>query len=648
MTTQGKAPTYRPEIDGLRAIAVLSVLVYHLKIPLAGGKLLPGGFLGVDLFFVLSGFLITQILLNEFAATGRISIAQFYIRRSRRILPPLLLVILCAMPAAWMILLPGELERFAWSVLGGLFFVSNIFWFFELSEYGAQSGLLQPFLHTWSLAIEEQFYLVFPPLLWLLLRRWGPRVALACVMALLVLGLGAAQGLTHVHPDLSFYSPSSRAWELLAGSAMAMLAQRSPMALKGPLTNGLAPPLALAVLLGCFAALNLAQIAHPGLVTLPVILATCALIWFADPANPVTRLLSLPPMLWVGRLSYSLYLWHFPVFAFGRLLAIGEPGPGQMALWLVITFGLSLAGHHLVEKPFRFRLSLRPFALATGTATLGVVAACALVLADAISNNGQQGDLKALYGPAAIDNEALGLATWGPLDSLRADEDIGPWNALRPSNHEVNDLWFTEAQARKVLIIGDSHAKDVYNALTLNAAAFPDTGFARFNLHRKTLAQDLALLVASPNFAAADTILVAPRYYREYRESLAQVLAAVNGQGKAVIVLGNTAEFDAGGALPLFDWYLRKSGTAEALAGLNAVAPKYETPGAAEVEADIARIAAEAGAGFLSRRALMCQDGGCTLVTPDGQKTMYDDTHWTLEGAALFGARAAMNGWLKD
>ena len=640
--------TYRPEIDGLRAIAVLAVLVYHLKIEVVTAKLLPGGFLGVDLFFVLSGFLITQILLKEFAATGQISIAEFYVRRSKRILPPLLLVMLCSAPVAWTIMLPGELERFAYSQLSALFFVSNIFWFFELSEYGAQSGLLQPFLHTWSLAIEEQFYLVFPPLLFLLLRRWGQRAAFVILLVALVLSLIGAQWLTWTHPALSFYAPTSRAWELLAGSSLAFLYLRAPGALHQDLISRLVPPLSLLVLILCFAVFDLSEITHPGVVTVPVILATCGIIWFASPTEPATRLLSSKPLIWVGRLSYSLYLWHFPVFAFGRLLSIDEPGPADMFAWVILTFALSIAGYHLIEKPFRFRLRIRPFAFVMAAASLSVIVGCALVVTGSISASGRQDNLAELYGPEMIDNETLGLATWGLLDALSLEEDIGPWNALRPSEHEMNGLWFTADQRRKVLIIGDSHAKDVYNALTLNLDRFPGTGFARFNLHRKTLTDDLQSMLKAPNFKAADTVMIAPRYYREYRESLTTILGVLRGQGKEVIVLGNTAEFDVGGDLPLFDWHLRKAASRAALKDLNARAPQFETPGAKQLEQDIKQIAIAAGAAFFSRRALVCGDDGCIIVTSGGMKTMYDDTHWTLAGAALFGGRAADAGWLAD
>jgi peptidoglycan/LPS O-acetylase OafA/YrhL len=633
--------TYRPEIDGLRGVAVLAVIIYHLKLPLAGGLLLPGGFLGVDVFFVLSGYLITGLLLTEFAASGRIVLRQFYARRARRILPPLLLVMLCSLPAAWILLLPGELERLALSLVSGLAFVSNFFWFHELSTYGAQSGLLQPFLHLWSLAIEEQFYLFFPPLLLVLLRRGGPALAMRAVLVGMALSLAAAQWVSAVHPGLSFYLPSSRAWELLAGAALAFLAPRAVDA--GPCR--VLMPLCLAVLILCLARVDLTAVRHPGLATLAVILASCGLICCATPGEPVTRTLSSAPMVWLGRLSYSLYLWHFPIFAFGRLRVVGEPGAADMAVWLVLTFALAVAGHHLVERPFRFTLPARSFVQATCVAVLVIGLASGLVVTRMVGDGGRQDDLASLYGAATIDNEALRRASWAPLDDLMPDEDIAAWNALEPSAHELQDLWFTPDARRRVLIIGDSHAKDMFNALTRNQALFAGTGFARFALNRHSLEADLQVMVATPNFRAADTILIAPRYHPEYRDLLATVLAVLAGQGKEILVLGNTAEFDVGGDLPLFDWYLRRVG---GLAGLNAAAPRYEAPGAVAREAGIRAIAVAAGAGFLSRRDLMCDGERCTLATPAGLKTMYDDTHWTLDGAALFGRRAAEAGWLQD
>ncbi|MBL6428255.1 MAG: acyltransferase [Maritimibacter sp.] len=229
---------YRPEIDGLRAVAVLSVMIYHLKISLGGAALIPGGFLGVDLFFVLSGYLITLILLREKEKTGRISFGQFYLRRVRRILPALFLVILVSLPAAWILFLPSELARFAESIPAALFFYSNVFWFYVQGEYGAQSSLYQPLLHTWSLAIEEQFYLLFPLFVLIVPKRWfAPAAGVA-----LVLTLGLAEATTQASPRISFFSPVSRAWELLAGSMLAVAQLRGWTLGQGRRWAALVPP----------------------------------------------------------------------------------------------------------------------------------------------------------------------------------------------------------------------------------------------------------------------------------------------------------------------------------------------------------------------------------------------------------------------
>lgn len=631
----------------MRAVAVVAVIVYHLKITVAGAEtaLLTGGFLGVDLFFVLSGFLITGILLDEFAKTGRISIGQFYWRRAKRILPPLLLVILASLPAAWFILLPGEMTRFVASILAALGFVSNIFWFFELSEYGAQSGLLQPFLHTWSLAIEEQFYLVFPPLLIVLARRMTRAAMFRIMVGLTVVGLAAAAALTMVHPELSFYSPTSRAWEMLAGVLLAFGARMRPDLGRGGALARAVPALALAGLVVSFWTANLVDMAHPGLATLPVVLATCALIWFAAPGEPVTRLLSTGPMVWIGKLSYSLYLWHFPVFAFGRLLAVDAPTPLEMSVWVGLTVALSWIGYRLVETPFRFRVPPRPFALATVGALVPVAALAVVTFGGLRGDGGRMEALTALYGAAEVDNSILSRRSWSLLDARAPGEEIGSWNALRPSRTEREELWFADTAGLRVLIVGDSLSRDLWNALVLNRARFPDLDFARFNLHRKSLEDDLAMLLASPNFAAADVVMIAPNYYREYREALAIMLDALQGRGKTIAVVGATAHFDTGGSQPLFDWYLRTTGDPTALGDLNALAPKFENPRTRARDVDIAVIAQEAGVVYLPRRDLVCPDDGCTIVTGDGRKTMYDGIHWTLEGAELFGRRAAETGW---
>lgn len=642
--------SYRPEIDGMRAIAVSAVLVYHLGIAQGDGIVFPGGFLGVDLFFVLSGFLITGILLQELAEGGRIQLARFYARRARRILPPMLLVMLASLPAAWAILLPSEMQRFAWSLLATLGFVSNFFWFETLGAYGAAAADQQPFLHGWSLAIEEQFYLLFPPALMLLVRLGGGRAVGAGIAVLLVSGLAVAQFSTWAMPSFSFFSPASRAWELLAGSGLAWLSRhRAGLLRRGPLAR-LAPLAALLVLLACFAGFELEGSGHPGLPTLPVILASCALIWFAQPDEPVTALLSTPPLVYLGKLSYAIYLWHFPIFAFGRLANIDGITAVDMTAWLGLTLALSVLSHHLVERPFRFVLPTRAFAAAIAGATAMVLLFGAVSLGSDGGFGRQSARLAPLYGGASFDNEVLQAQSWSILDALDPDEKIDRWNAATPSRHEREALWFRRPESRKVLIIGNSHSKDMFNALWLNADRFDGIEFARFAIGAKAPEAHIEMLLRAPNFAAAHVIALAPRYTPEFRAALPRLAALFQRHGKEVVVIGDTAEFDSPSVLPLFDWHLRSTGTRAQLAGLNELAHDRESAEGRAAERALDRMAEEHGLGFLSRRQLICDDAAesCALVSPEGRKTMYDRDHWTLEGAALFGRRAAEAGWFQE
>jgi peptidoglycan/LPS O-acetylase OafA/YrhL len=638
---------YRPEIDGMRTVAVLSVIVYHLKITIAEAKLLPGGFLGVDLFFVLSGYLITGIILAELHETGRFGIRNFYMRRARRILPPLLLVMLAAIPVAWAILTPTQLESFGGSLVASLGFASNVFWYYEQGAYGASSALLNPFLHTWSLAIEEQYYLLFPLGLAFLHRKRPEWVGPALVLGI-VLSLAAAQILTMKKADLSFYSPTSRAWEMLAGSALAFAQTRTPQALKGLPGARMLASAGLVVLLVCIAITDLAATAHPGIATIPVILATCAMIWFADPRDPATRLMSSRPFVAIGKLSYSLYLWHFPIFAFGRLISIDAPGPADWAVWLILTFACTVAGYHLIEKPFRFRLAARPFALATGAATAVAIAFSAGVYAgggwpDRLSARA------ALFAPSSYDNEALQTMSWSVLDALAPQEKIDNWNAHGPSRNEAERLWFKDPDATHVLVIGNSHANDAFNALYLNADLFAGMEFARFGLRGDIPQDQFQELLASPNFEAADVLAMAPAFNMEQLPAFRHAVKRLLGAGKRIVLFDNIAEFHSVNNRPLFDWWVLSHDGALDVGAINALGHARESQRPDEANAALHAFAAENGLTIYSRRALICDDAAasCALSTPEGYKTMYDYGHWTLEGAKFFGARMAERGWLR-
>src|SRR6056300_504120 len=212
--------TYRPEIDGLRAIAVGAVILYHAQITVLDEKIFKGGFIGVDIFFVISGYLITSIILKELVTTGSFSFKNFYERRVRRILPALLFVMLVSLPFAWMYLLPGSFIDFSKSILYSLGFSSNFYFWFSGEVYSAESSLLKPFLHTWSLSVEEQFYILFPIVL-LFTFKYFKNYLIHILILGFIISLGLADWGSRNYPSFNFYVLPTRGWELLAGSILA-------------------------------------------------------------------------------------------------------------------------------------------------------------------------------------------------------------------------------------------------------------------------------------------------------------------------------------------------------------------------------------------------------------------------------------------
>lgn len=636
---------YRAEIDGLRAVAVLSVLFYHLRIPSVENYAAPGGFLGVDVFFVLSGFLITSIVAVEINKTGRLNLGAFYLRRARRILPPLILVILASIPAAWAILLPSDMPVFASSLWAALGFFSNFFWAGELRQYGAAPGLLQPFLHTWSLAIEEQFYLIFPLVLLLVLRRIPDRAS-PCMAAIVLGGFLVAQATTIAWQDWSFFSPLSRAWELGAGAWLA-LAGRDFREWAGKSNWGrFLPTIGLATIIASVSFAKIGMKLHPGLVTIPAIAGTCAIIAFSTSRDPATRVLSARPFVIIGKLSYSLYLWHFPIFAFGRMLAIEPPGPADWAIWMMLAFALSAAGYWLVERPMRFSMPARPFLVATGAGALAVIASPFVLHAVDMDQAPRSRALARVYGDIEFDNGQLKEASWEVLSSLSSGEEGTEQRAHTPSPSERDELWFSPQAKQRVLVVGNSHSKDLFNALYLNRQSFHGAEFARFGMDSRFLPKQLEMLYASKNYQAADIVMLAPKY-RADSGILVPAIAAMKADGKRVLLVGNNAEFLLSNGLPPFDQETRRRGRVLTDDEANRFAFARLDPEVSALNARLRQLADEQGIAYLSRFDLVCAPGreSCTNPTPSGRKAYYDGGHWTLEGARYFGQRAAEEGW---
>lgn len=330
---------YRREIDGLRAFAVLPVILFH-----AGFEIFGGGFVGVDIFFVISGYLITSILIEDLAQ-WRFSILTFYERRARRILPALFFVSLCTIPFAWAWMLPGQFAAFAKSLIATSLFASNIL-FWKESGYFAAAAEEKPLLHTWSLAVEEQYYVLFPVFL-LLAWRFGRTYVFWAIVALSAVSLAIAEWGWRNEPSASFYLIPTRAWELFAGSIAAFIVQR-----RGVQTNELLAGAGLLAIL-CAIFFYDRHTPFPSVYALLPVGGTVLLIVFASAQTRVARVLGWRGFVGLGLISYSAYLWHQPLFAFARIYLLDHPSAALMLALSVIAIALAYLSWRFVEQPFR-------------------------------------------------------------------------------------------------------------------------------------------------------------------------------------------------------------------------------------------------------------------------------------------------------
>ena len=331
---------YRKEIDGLRAFAVLPVIFFH-----AGFDLFKGGFVGVDIFFVISGYLITTILIEDID-NKRFSIINFYERRIRRLLPALFTVLIITTIVAYFLFYPSDLKQFSKSSLSVLAFLSNVFFFKTYSDYFATEAELTPLLHTWSLAVEEQYYLLFPIFL-ILVWRFGRSRVFWLIALFSISSLLLSEWLWRNHPIANFYLAPTRAWELLFGSMTAFIALK-----RGVQGNNILAITGLtAIIFSIFFYDELTP--FPSVYSLVPVIGVVLLILFADNKTWVARLLGSKVFVGIGLISYSAYLWHQPLISFYRKLFGINLDTVTACSLIIITFSLAFLSWRFIEKPFR-------------------------------------------------------------------------------------------------------------------------------------------------------------------------------------------------------------------------------------------------------------------------------------------------------
>ncbi|WP_316228870.1 acyltransferase family protein [Bradyrhizobium sp. SZCCHNR1070] len=451
---------YRPDVDGLRAVAVICVVLFH-----AFPTLLPGGFIGVDVFFVISGYLITSIIVSDLD-DNKFSFLTFYARRVRRIFPALLTVLIICLIAGWFLLLSAEYEQLGKHAAGGAAFIAN-FMFWKEANYFDTSANTKILLHLWSLGVEEQYYLVWPAMVW---AAWRVRLNLVVLTAILLLASFAFNlHIAPLNPPAAFYSPFSRFWELSAGGLLACIAHLRPTLLRESLTVPFANAASLigALMIGVAVLMITPKVTFPGWWAVLPVLGTCLLVVAGQRAWINSRILANRYVVGIGLISYPLYLWHWPLLAFAQNVYDGPSAllRGELVAASVV---LAWATYRFIELPVRYGKPLQMTRI-VGLATAMVCVALFGVYD--VLTAGIPGRLKDRAEYASYFEGYLYDGSKHTVERAEISQNqcnFYSWNSPFPTNgprDAIDPECYTRNAPKSVLILGDSNAADLYYGL---------------------------------------------------------------------------------------------------------------------------------------------------------------------------------------
>lgn len=601
---------YRPEIDGLRALAVLPVVLFHAQFPGLGG-----GYVGVDVFFVISGFLITSILVAEISA-GTYSVARFYERRARRIMPALIVVLLFVLATAPFSLLPSEFERLWTEALGALFFVANIVFWLD-SGYFSSGSESKPLLHTWSLGIEEQFYIFAPIILAFVIRRFGGRLALVVAVGLIASFAGCVV-LTQLEPSTTFYLLPTRAWELLAGSLLAIVMGRTdaPAWIQQRGVRNVLATLGLLCILAPVLFYSKTT-SFPGYAAAAPVVGAVLIIGFSN-GTAIGGMLSSRLLVFIGLISYSLYLWHWPLVVFFRNAGWLNAGAGRASVVLASIL-LAWLTWRCVEKPTRNNASFPTkrllFLVFSGAFLVVLVAFCYKL----------KGTWESRFDKELVSYDAARY----DISASRARCHIS--SGLRtPSQFCVlghGDF--------RVVIWGDSHGVELANALSEKGFEVTSVtysgcrpGVRDYKIMSKLACDRHNRLVFDyiRDNDSLDAVVLVANYQDDPSrlDDLVEVATKLNAAGRRVVIVGPTPTLSGRHDLPT---HLARGGGRYAA---------YD-----DLDSDYFSRHAAGVADVVLPERLFCDSGMCNM-SPDGNPILFDGHHPSMSAARTIADKLAV------
>lgn len=620
---------YRADVDGLRAIAVLLVIGFH-----AFPNQVRGGFVGVDVFFVISGFLITRIITDDLSG-GQFSFADFYARRARRLFPALLTMLAVCLTAAFVLFFPSDFKALGKHTLASALFVQNLVLLHEVNYFDSASEL-KPLLHMWSLAVEEQFYLLWPLTLFVASRLRFPFVWLAS--GVLLASFVANILLVQTSPVAAFYLPTTRFWELMAGSILAV----SPRLLSRTSSEAYRDVAALAgVCLLAAAALVIRKGSDfPGAWALLPVGGTALLI-AAGPSSRVARVvLAQRALVQIGLISYPLYLWHWPILAFARNLQFNEPTSLEKIAYIAIAFALAYATWRWIERPLR-----------TGFVRLKAVKVSAALMAAAV------------VGLLVFVTDGMPARFPPNLSRLERDRTAEITTSLRLGAcfiHGEDSLTrFAElcdgerpSAERRVALWGDSYAASLYPGLralrderpAVEVMQYTVSGcppILRFRNERRSCEATSDAVIERLKSLRPDAVVLAARWElydgtggwgAAEDRAIGETITALKGIGSRIVVVGQFPVWTADAPKILARHYRSHRIRQEPRE------KRYLNKKVYPTDDRIKTLAAASGASFVSPLATFCNETGCLLSVPSskGEPTAWDDGHMTILASEYF------------
>ena len=630
---------YRSEIDGLRAISVFAVIFYHANFLIFDHEIFQGGFIGVDIFFVISGYLITTLILREIFFNNDFSIIRFYIRRVRRIIPVLFIVILVCIPCAYFIFLPSSLIDFLKSALSSLGFVSNYYFHHTGLIYGGPDSSLKPLLHTWSLSVEEQFYIIFPILL-IFVNKFLRSNMLKIFILFFLISFITTQIISTSHPLYNFYFINVRIWELLAGSIIAYL-EIKRLGFKKNVVTSFLPFFGLVLILFSIFFLN-DKMSLPSFYSFPAVLGTCLIIFFSNKDNLIFKILSLKFIVFMGLISYSLYLWHYPLFSFYNYVYFSNESFLIKILIIILSIILSILSYYFIEKPFRNKNIINNKKLLIFVSTLFLATIILTFSLFYKTQNSQKG----LYEKINLDKMIYVTEVDKKLNEIKLKNNF---------DKKEYDL------KKNILIIGNSHAEDMFLIFKTNTNLFSNYNFEYSNfelLINKVMQKkknDSETIIFSEIFKKTDIILLSNNWSENDIIKLETFIEPLIKTKKKIIISNQNVNLPSVGKrnvtlldqfviikkrLPsnselidlekkYFDYMINDAKRNRFNNKLNIISKKYKLK-------------------LLDKSIYQCnyKIKRCKILTPDGDKINFNTHHHTLNGTKYLGETIYVKNWL--